>query len=128
MSATGGGDLAGLFKMLSWLQTGFHVAIAIAFVIFCFVRARQVGVGGAWLLATMGLLDVVGLVIYRLAWTAVTSSHASMGTMDATFNALGAMGILFDLISIGLVAAAFFLLRKPPVPAYGGGPGVSWYS
>jgi hypothetical protein len=43
-----------------------------------------------------------------------------MSTFDATFNALGAMDVLFTLLSTGLVAGAFFLLRKAPVPTYGG--------
>jgi hypothetical protein len=30
------------------------------------------------------------------------------------------MDIVFTLISIGLVGAAYFLLRTPPVPAYQG--------
>jgi len=121
MSASGGGsDLLALIKMLGWVQTGFHVAIAAAFVIYCFFRARQIGVGGASLLAIMGLLDVTNVVVYRLGMTAVTSGHASMSTFDATFNALGVMDALFTLISTGLVAAAYFLLRKAPMPTYGG--------
>lgn len=120
MSAGGGGsDLLALLKMLGWVQTGFHVALAAAFVIYCFFRARQVGVGGASLLAIMGLLDVIGVVVYRLGVTAVTSSHASMSTFDATFNALSVMDIMFTLLSTALVATACFLLRKAPVPTYG---------
>ena len=117
---SGGGGLMDLIKILGWLQTAFHVAVASGFVIFCFVRGRQVGFAGASMLAVVGILDVAGLVIYRLGMTAVTSSHASMSSFDATFNALGAMDILFNLISIGLFVAACFLLRTPPPPAYGG--------
>ena len=120
MSGGGGGDdLRSLLQLLGWLQTAFHVAIAAAFVIFCFVRAKQVGFGGTMLLAIAGILDVAGIVIYRLGTTVVTSSHASMSSFDATFNALSMMDVVFTLISIGLVGAGYFLLRTPPLPAYG---------
>jgi hypothetical protein len=119
VSAGGGGsELLSLLKMLGWVQTGFHVALAAAFVIYCFFRARQIGVGGASLLGIMGLLDVTSVVVYRLGMTAVTSSHASMGTLGATFNALSVMDIMFTLLSTALVATAYFLLRRAPVPAY----------
>lgn len=58
-------------------------------------------------------------MLYRLGMTVVTSSHTSMDAIGATFNALSAMDVLFNVISIGLAAAAFFLLRRPPTPVYG---------
>ena len=119
MSATGGGgDLLALIKMLGWLQTGFHVAIAAAFVIFCFVRARQIGVGGASLLAIVGLLDLTSVLVWRLGMAAVSASPGSITSFDTVLDALSAMDILFNLVSIGLLACAFFLLRKPPMPAW----------
>ena len=116
MSAGGGSDLLVLIKLLSWVQTGFHVAVAAAFVIYCFLRARQIGVAGASLLGITGLLDVTTVVVYRLGLTAMSSGHGSTSAYDA----LTAMDILFTLLSTALVATAYFLLRKAPVPSYGG--------
>jgi hypothetical protein len=111
------GTSFGAIAILGWLQTAFHVAIAMAFVVLCFVRARRIGTAGAFLLAAFALVDVLTLMIYRLAMAALSSSRPSSGTFEGVFSALGVMNVFCDLISIGLVFAAFFVLRKPPSSA-----------
>ncbi len=103
--------MSGAASALAWLQFGFHLVLAIAFGVVALVLARRAG-KGAYVLAGMAAVDLVGLVFARVVWTSMRS--APLDQLDTIMTVMGLADILLGLLSCGLVLLAAMMLRRAP--------------
>jgi hypothetical protein len=109
-----GGSMS-LVRVVETLQGLVHFAVALAFIVVCVVKARHIGVGGAWLLVAVALLDVATLLVFTIGMRVLYPSSGS--STEAVFAALQSFDIVTSVVSVALVIAAFALMRRPPVPS-----------
>lgn len=108
-------DTRSLIEVLSWLNTGFHTLLVLAFIVICFVNAKRIGMAGATLLVVVAFLDVAQVCTFRVGMIAMRTA-GGYGAMDSFFTAMGVLNVLSSLVAAGLVVAAMALLRKRPTP------------
>lgn len=104
---------AGSIELLSLVSTGWHVLLALALAIVCFVYSKRLGTAGAVILGVLSLVDLVDAVVWRVA--ILGSRTMPLEQVDALLAGLSAVSILESLLSIGGFLLAFWLMRNPPL-------------
>ena len=86
-------------------SVGIRSLLAAAFVIFCLVQAKRIGVAGAIALAAVAVLDVSIVLAYFVLNLAQVYSNPIYTVLDV-------LNVLFNLLSTVCVVVAMITLRS----------------
>ncbi len=90
---------------MHFFSIGIRSFLAAAFVIFCLIQAKRIGVAGAIALAVIALLDVSIVLAYFVLDLAEVHS-------TPLYTGLDLLNVLFNLVSTALVIVAMISLRS----------------
>jgi hypothetical protein len=101
--------------IFSWLGFLVNIAVAGGFVLVCALRAKRIGGIGPWLVASIGVIDALLLLVFRVHALMGRDPTASFADIERNMLVLEGFDMLFTMLSAVLALVGFALMMPKTI-------------